>query len=218
MSEATLPEELLKKILDYNFSVSEEKFFLFPDFVLGRWQGRYRNSLRRLTTSPMTKPTRPSSELLLVSKRWLRIGTPLLYNAVVILEQKHTKAIAQLLTANPFLGRSIRWLRLEGGLGRELNVIAKLAPNIDSLLLSFHVRASEGVAGLRRAVALMNPTNLHLVCTIQDTKAKLEIASLLCNALKTNWTFLVSNIIPVSIPASDLCEDNSSIVPIIRND
>ena len=97
MSEATLPEELLKEILKYHFSVSEEMFFWFPHTHPGRWQERYQTFRRKLA--------HPPSGLLLVSKRWLRIGTPLLYSDVVILEQKHTKAISQLLTANPALGK-----------------------------------------------------------------------------------------------------------------
>lgn len=213
MSEDTIPEELLREILSYHFTIPEERFFEFPDANLPRWRERRGYQGRRSTYKLV-------SDALVVSKRWLRIGTPLLYHSVTIWDQKHTRAIAQLLKANPSLGRAIRWLRLEGGLGKDLHAIAKFTPNIDMLLMCFRVRASEGVAGFRKALPLLNPTKLYLVSSGygRDTKARMEIKALLYVALENNWISLVSIFIITIIVASNVLEDDCSVLQGLRHD
>ena len=102
---------------------------------------------------------------MLVSKRWLRVGTPLLYSAVILWEPRHTKAVAALVKTHPALGKAIRMLRVEGGMGKDLYTIARNAPNVHALYLSVQMRSSEGISGLRRAMPMLNPTTLYLYST-----------------------------------------------------
>lgn len=152
MGEAALPEELIHDILEMRLFISPAQFFAFPSHEFARWGAPPRRDVDRP----------PASDLLLVSKRWLRIGSRLLYKCVRISMTHHTIAIAELLKKNPALGTAIRSLRLDGGMGKELYTIIDHAPNIESLYVSLHFRPSQGIAGLRQALPLLNPTKLYL--------------------------------------------------------
>ncbi|KAJ6524562.1 hypothetical protein B0H19DRAFT_1200314 [Mycena capillaripes] len=55
-----------------------------------------------------------SSAYLVVSKAWLRVATPLLYNVVAIHLKAQAQALAATLTTNPALGRFIMKSRNRG--------------------------------------------------------------------------------------------------------
>lgn len=127
MSESDLPEELLEKILalhlvvvpcepsSYSFRRGEQSDFQ-PSHYLA-------SILRR------------SHQLLLVSKRWQRIGTPLLYSSVALTTPNAVRSLANALRACRELGSAIRVLFLAHGSSKELYTIAKRAPAIRVLHL-----------------------------------------------------------------------------------
>lgn len=180
----TLPEELLRDVLSHFLTVDEEKFCAFPEHGYLRkrqaWTSDRRNSSR--------------SDVLLVSKQWLRIGTPVLYEKVAFREAAHTKAVAELVKANPAVGRAIKYLRLEGGMGKDLVTIVKYAPNIHTLWITPHVRASESITGLRKTIALLQPRKLYffLMAYIRGNKTEDEIQRLIAPCIARSWASLVS--------------------------
>ncbi|GJE91924.1 hypothetical protein PsYK624_080760 [Phanerochaete sordida] len=125
-----LPEEILRDILAYDLRVPHAEFLFYRD-----WHG-----------DPPALP-RPACHLL-VSKRWLRVGTPLLYECMRLKKPEHTAAIAQLFRAHPHVGAAVRCLRLEGGFGKELAHVAK---HITGLRLDCGVYTSTWESSLQTA-------------------------------------------------------------------
>jgi hypothetical protein len=184
MSEAKLPEELIREILNIHLSISEYDFCQFPDNGCPLW---------------MMRASKPScaavtSDLLLVSKRWLRVGTPLLYSSVKLWEPKHTKAVAKLVQTNSAIGKAIRMLRVEGGMGRDLYTIVKHAPNIETLYISMHIGLSEGITGLRKSLPVISPITVYIHSSdhLKSNKVIDEACKLVRLALTQSWTKMAS--------------------------
>ena len=181
MPLSSLPEELLREILLYCFYIPPEQFF---DFPVPRWA---------TYLTPKVKPLK-LSQLLLVSKQWLRVGTPLLYSSLRLTQTTHTKAVAALVKANPNLGKAIRSLKLEGGYGNDLFTIVKLAPNITNLYVNLEILSSESIVGLRKSLPLMRPTNVWLRHFEYGrvNKKVAELRTLLMPLVKEKWNTMVS--------------------------
>lgn len=185
MSEASLPEELLRDILSILLSVHEDHFCAWPTFDRPRWKTPPNRHIRR---------TSDDSGILLVSKRWRRIGTPLLYEKLYLWDTKGTKTVAQVIKSDPGLGKTVRYLRLEGGMGRDLHTIIKHAPNIHTLWITPCVRASEGISGLKKSLTLLNPRKLYVFAMqSRSNKAAVEAEQLLLSCIEISWTTLVSH-------------------------
>ncbi|EKM49654.1 uncharacterized protein PHACADRAFT_154152 [Phanerochaete carnosa HHB-10118-sp] len=200
MSEAQLPEEILEHVLRLVLSVSEREFCKFRDNTLGQGRGWV-----SLSTSAGHAPV---SHLLLISRRWLRIGSPLLYEGVVLREQKHTKAVAHIISFDTHLGEEIKYLRLEGGLGKHLPVVLAHAPNVHTLYISLHVPASEAIRGLHKALSLVHPRKLYIyyrTSEFRSTKAMREAKRYLQSAIATQWETLVSTTTGGSSTTADVC-------------
>ncbi|KIP04375.1 hypothetical protein PHLGIDRAFT_120792 [Phlebiopsis gigantea 11061_1 CR5-6] len=131
------PEEIIPEILNYNLRVSHTEFF-------GR--GCYdtinrRREIRKL--APAAPP--PCSAALLVCKRWLRIGTPLLYESVKLSKLRDTKAV---------LGA--------GGFGRALGDLAKYLYNAEHLFILPDVQSRESITGLHLVLLELNLRTLKI--------------------------------------------------------
>lgn len=145
MSDSGLPEELLREILFICLDVALSDFFRFP------------------ALQDSTRSTTRNASLLLVSKRWLRIGAPLLYGALRLGKPSHAASIATLLSENPDLGNAIINLRIEGDCGSSLAEVVKLAPRVQRLYISVDSESSHGIQSLRRALPYISPRELFLV-------------------------------------------------------
>ncbi|GJE91942.1 hypothetical protein PsYK624_080940 [Phanerochaete sordida] len=140
------PEELLREILSHALLVSPVHFFGFPR------DGRISR-----------RPPPRHSQLLLVSKRWNRVGTPLLYESLEVSWWGETAKIASVLRARPELGRAVRCLRLEERFGKDMVHIAKHTPNVHSLYINIRaIRPGDTVSGVPKALPLWNPVSLYL--------------------------------------------------------
>ena len=146
-------------------------------------------------------PPRPYSprlqlgQLLLVSKQWLRIGTPILYRYLRLTSEERTQTVAQVLAANEGLGWAIRALRLEGGMGRELGEIMSRAPNIESLYLArYSLRPTDSLAGLRRALPLLNVKHLYYGRNLRRRENEItkQVDAIVIAGMLTHWRELVS--------------------------
>lgn len=136
-----LPDELIKEILDLILEVDDTKF---ADVSHNSQFSSYSGS---------------TSTVLLVCKQWIRVSTLLLYSVVVLRSTAQAQALERTLSANKPLGFFVNKLRIEGGYGPPMYNIINLMPNITHLLMELSIFLGD-VAGLRRALPLMNPRHL----------------------------------------------------------
>ncbi|KAJ7142137.1 hypothetical protein C8R43DRAFT_1016426 [Mycena crocata] len=140
----SLPDEIISEILCPALKVSDEVFSDISE------------------KSPFAVISESSSAYLVVCKAWLRVGTPLLYNVVILRSTAQAKALGQALSKNKVLGQFIKKLRVEGGYGASMRTILQCSPNISDLFLSFQIWATENTAGLCKGLQLVNPTHIIL--------------------------------------------------------
>ncbi|KAJ7651223.1 hypothetical protein FB45DRAFT_889975 [Roridomyces roridus] len=140
-----LPDEIVSEILSPALKVSEELFSNTSEL------------------SPFANFAPSTSAYLLVCKDWLRVGTPLLYNVVVLRSKAQANALAVVLQDNPEFGRFIKKLRVEGGLGQSMHAILKAAPNITDLFLSLIIWSTDNTSGLCKGLPLVNPRRVIVV-------------------------------------------------------
>ena len=143
----SLPEEVIREILDYTLARPLEAFFT-----------AHKDSAVR----EMHAATSGQAKVLLVCKIWRRIGTPLLYASLCLGSPEQTQTVARVLDGNPRLGQAIRHLRLDGGLGPDLTSVVRLASKVKSLYINTAIAAEESIGGLRRALSLLNPDTLFI--------------------------------------------------------
>ncbi|KAF7353945.1 hypothetical protein MVEN_01080800 [Mycena venus] len=129
---SSLPEEIISEILSLVLDVPDA---MFSDTSV---------------TSPFVPGSSQvsASTILVVSKTWLRVATPLLYKTVVIRSKPQASALATAFKGQQNLGRYVKKLRLEGGFGKYMHPILKRSPNITDLFLSVQMWASDNVSGL----------------------------------------------------------------------
>ncbi|KAJ7142143.1 hypothetical protein C8R43DRAFT_582647 [Mycena crocata] len=141
----SLPDEIISEILCPALKVSDQIFSEISE------------------KSPFAVISESSSAYLVVCKKaWLRVGTPLLYNVVILRSTAQAKALGQALSKNKVLGQFIKKLRVEGGYGASMRTILQCSPNISDLFLSFQIWATENTAGLCKGLQLVNPTRIIL--------------------------------------------------------
>ncbi|EKM59992.1 uncharacterized protein PHACADRAFT_250828 [Phanerochaete carnosa HHB-10118-sp] len=182
MSEATLPEELVNEILKHAIQAH-------PDTFLG--PSRDRASFHRPNAPPSPLG---SSHLLLVSKRWLRIGTPLLYTSLWISADAHTQTLLHIFRGNPALGALVLDLRLDGGFGSELHDVVLSMPNVRNVYLSWGLGQGHSMVGLWDTMSVLRPIKLWLGPHGDVMKEGLEAAgltSLLAACISGRWNSLV---------------------------
>ncbi|KAJ7058191.1 hypothetical protein C8F01DRAFT_1149898 [Mycena amicta] len=125
----SLPDEILSEILTPALKVPEKVFSSSEARVL-------------MTFSES------SSAFLLVSKAWLRVATPLLYNTVMLRSKAQSQALSATLSSNPDLARFIKKLRA--------------ALNVSDLYLVVSILSSDSVTGLVQGLPLINPCRIFL--------------------------------------------------------
>ncbi|GJE97704.1 hypothetical protein PsYK624_139250 [Phanerochaete sordida] len=200
--DALLPEEILHEILAHNILVEHAHFLRF----YGRIERYY-----------PPEPTR-CSDLLLVSKRWLRVGTPLLYECIKLSTAEHVAAVAALLRAHPHVGQAVRCLRLVDGtaLGKELALVAQCVPKLQSIFINLDIKSKHSFVGLKKAVPLLRPANLIIEKTgWRETKKVVEVRSLVYAAVKETWQTLRS--LTVSSRSSNIERDQKFIGALMQS-
>jgi len=137
-----LADELLKEILAPPLRVRDALF----------------NDVSRV--SPFSKAQQSASDVLLVCKRWMRVGTPALYESVVIRSKAQAAALSTALTRNAEFGRFTRKLRLEGTYAQYLNsTVISTMPNIVELCIPIGMMAADKPNDLQ---ALLERTAPHI--------------------------------------------------------
>lgn len=179
MAFQAMPDEILHKILGLCLLIPVEEFCNFPSLTRGRASPPPRLRLRR------------HAHVLLISKRFLRIGTPLLYNSLYLWSDSHLENIAHLLRLDSYIGDAITNLRLESGaFGKGLYTIVGLAPNLKTLFLDMYNigKTKRTYWGLTEVLkdGLLNPQTLHVVAV-----GRCDLSWHLCYSLG-QWTSLVN--------------------------
>jgi hypothetical protein len=139
---------------------------------------------------------RSPSAYLLVSKSWLRVATPLLYNVIVLRSKAQASALHSALRANKSsnLGRFIKKLRIEGGFGAAMHTILQSAVNVTDLFLSVFVWSSDPVSGLRTGLPLINPRRVIFMDhhgKIPENKYFNSLLETVALCIKSHWSNLV---------------------------
>lgn len=172
---AKLPEELLREVLSATLHVSEQDF------------------ADAGPTSPFRFVTRSGSDLLLVSKRWMRVATPELYRMVILRSSAQSKRLSQLLRSNPELGSHVRQMRIEGAYGDTIRHIAARCPSVVDICISLRIWYHDNASGLVAALAQLNPTRVVLTLApefLPSNRQHDELLDALCKYIKT-WSSLV---------------------------
>ena len=178
-----LPEELVTDILSYALVVHDDDF----SSVGGR--------------SPFERNSVSSSVVLLVCKRWLRVGTPLLYECIVLRSTPQALSFYSALQSRngSQLKRSVRRMRLEGFFGGVMGKIFKFLPGITDLYLRLPMVAAEKVGKLLQGLSRLDP--YHLILDLTPTrgwKNTEQAVEAICSALRT-WRNLVSITLCISL-------------------
>lgn len=160
MTTQHIPDEILHHILSFCLLVSVDDFCLF-------------NAATPDDTAP-GNAIRRHAHLLLVSKRFLRIGTPLLYSAVHLSTESHAEGVAQLLRLDEYIGNDMQSLRVErGALGKSLYTILGLTPHLKAFFVDLRgLRPSDSTWAYANALkdGLLNPEALYVTQDAFDTR------------------------------------------------
>lgn len=141
MSLSELPEERVQDILSYLLCVPHAVFN-----KPGRWRSQ------------------PAHQVLEVCRLWLRVGTPLLYECLVLTKTKHTASVAELFRAHPHVGTAVRCLKLQGAFGQELREVVQFIPQrLESLYIYMYMHDPRDVYdGYFMALPALKPETLYL--------------------------------------------------------
>ncbi|KAJ7602506.1 hypothetical protein DFH06DRAFT_1488683 [Mycena polygramma] len=148
-----LPDEIISEILSPALKVSDATF----------------SAMTPTAHSPFMTFSQSSSAFLVVSKAWLRVATPLLYNVVVLRSKAQAQALAATLKVNPTWGRFIKKLRVEGGYAISMFKILQSSKNITDLFLTLEIASSDNACGLIRGLPLVDPVRV-IVMSSQNGK------------------------------------------------
>ncbi|TDL29972.1 hypothetical protein BD410DRAFT_780489 [Rickenella mellea] len=162
-----LPDEILKEILTPPLQIPDDEF----------------SFTGRASESPFGRTARNSSSLLVVSKQWMRVATPLLYEVVIIRSTAQAEALACAVKYNKAFGLFIRRLRMEGGFGKSPARFIASAPNIRELFVTLDVWSDDNASGLCNVLSGMNIR--RLIMNQQDYHIKNAKASRLWGRLST---------------------------------
>ncbi|PSS37067.1 hypothetical protein PHLCEN_2v1106 [Hermanssonia centrifuga] len=192
-----VPEEILREILVQLLVISAEAFS-GPCFAM------YEDAPYPSSSPLSSRLSSKSSLLLLVCKQWLRIGSPLFYEAVVLSTTSQVQTLATTVHSMPSLGLAIKRLRLgDVSYDRDLHSIVELAPNIHTLSLSMDIACGRSISSFCSTLSKIHPVRLMLKSEKKprDTDVgEVERALVLCLAQWTsltrvdlsNWFYLKS--------------------------
>lgn len=135
---SSLPEENLVKLLACNLLVSEDAFkrHAFADYGAGRLYITHKHFAAAYLLELSSRLSCPAY-ILLVSKQFLRIGLPLLYNSVCLRHERHLYKLASTLHSASALGPLVRWLGFEAKWAMLLDYVVEFTPNVHTLHIRF---------------------------------------------------------------------------------
>jgi hypothetical protein len=97
---------------------------------------------------------------LLVCKTWLRVGTPLVYETIVLNSAAQAGDFRTSLINTPLLGSRVRKLRIHRCFEGDLREILPSCPQITDLYISFGTYPDDQVNGLGISLEVIRPTRV----------------------------------------------------------
>ncbi|KZV88174.1 hypothetical protein EXIGLDRAFT_772971 [Exidia glandulosa HHB12029] len=153
MDNCRFPDELIKEMLKLSLLVPDE---LFADTG---------------SVSPFATTISSASDLLLVCKRWMRVGTPALYETVIIRSTAQAQALNIALTRNPAFGRFGKKLRLEGVYsGYITSRIIVSMTSVTDFCFTLSVYSEDKLAGLTKALGTFGLR--RIVLTLNNSRRR----------------------------------------------
>ena len=93
------------------------------------------------------------------------------------------------------VGQAVRYLRLDGGLGKELYQIALHIPRLHTIFVNLAIKSSDSIAGFKKALLLLSPVHLYVdkprQSRMRENKNTQDARASLCTVLKEAWPSLV---------------------------
>lgn len=183
----SLPEELLHEVFLWAYHRDIDDVFLVSC-------KRYRVSYE-INHDVVCSRHKPDPQLLLVCKKWRRVGTPTFYSIVKLHTNEQLRLLARTLESIPGHGLMIRHLCLEGCYERPLQSIAKLTPNVRVLSLQLYIPSLQKKVGLTRALPLWNITDLFIrYYDSRGNKQSTEISLTVAHAMKDQKSLVSHNV------------------------
>lgn len=186
MSFASLPDELLHHILTSCLAIPDAAFCAFPE--------------DELSSNEVIPRHRRHPHALLVSKRFLRVGTPLLYEALNLATPAHVADVSRLLQRHETLGRAIRSLKLNRcAFGRGLETVCSLAPSVKTIFFDLRcILHDDPIEGFIAMLAkdMVDPETVYVLGKrkVESVSTKSVIVEwALCAALE-RWPSLVRRV------------------------
>lgn len=142
-----MPDEVVENILSYNLTIPYDSF-CSPHRHFGKFD------LQDLSSSAVIE----------VCKRWMRIGTPLLYETVVLRSKAQVLALRAALDGNPALCKYIKKLRVEDTYGMAIADVMQMCSAVTDLWISLRLKANglETGKGLQKGLKHLNPKTVIL--------------------------------------------------------
>ncbi|KAL1736927.1 hypothetical protein EV714DRAFT_279429 [Schizophyllum commune] len=213
-----LPEELIREVLSHVIDVVTDREFFSLDANRGRHGYGGNKPARWSASREMRAPEHRPPALLLVSKDWQRICTPLLYRTAIIRSKGQAEALTTTITIlRPELAARVKRLRFEGAFGMEGFRLLKATTNLTHLALVLHIFATEGIAPLCRGLKLphISPRVLVVADSRQDSKNRKMLIQELAKLIPS-WIHLNAVHIPVLDNDYGPATDVSAILESLR--
>ncbi|KAK7046853.1 hypothetical protein R3P38DRAFT_2876178 [Favolaschia claudopus] len=196
MAANRIPDELISEILSPLLHVSDASFSTL-------------NSVAGV--SPFLTFSESSSSYLAVSKSWLRVATPLLYNVVVIRSKAQAQALAATLNADPDLGRFIKKLRVEGGYDMFMHTITQRASQLTDLFMSLQLDPGDDGSGLCLGLPLLNPIRVIVDAFSEVFANGAKLFEVLRTCIIGQWSRLTQLEMPLNFARQNLSKALSQV-------
>jgi len=165
--------------------------------------------------SPFAQREYSNADVLLVCKRWMRVGTPPLFHTCIIRSTAQSQALAKALKISPF-GTFVRRVRIEGSYGVSVKQFLEKATNIQELAVAMP-EASKGNAKPTFSMLGMLQLRRFILCNYKDKQnsqtqyALQAIVNMLknCKSLVRSLTCICGDCL-TSVPARTLDFTSSS--------
>ncbi|KAJ7471243.1 hypothetical protein B0H11DRAFT_1919804 [Mycena galericulata] len=186
----------------------------FPEEILHSILSLFFRSISQIssfTDLNQSKPFVDSTKLLplLVCRTWLRVGTPLAYETVILHTAEQVQALVAAFKRRHQAGLHVRNLMLLGGFGKYTSMILGCTPHLRRLRLTIYLAAEDRVSGLVRSLSLVNPDEViiyqharpdnrlrfHIhnsgpTPRIPDRKNVKELVNAVATCIKKSWSNL----------------------------
>ncbi|KAH9899239.1 hypothetical protein C8Q73DRAFT_679056 [Cubamyces lactineus] len=203
MSTEHVPDELLENILKNALSI--------PSATFEAWGEPFTFAASPLSNAP---------DILAVSKRWNSIGTPLVWDAVILRNPPNTQLFAETLQKSHIkqlrLGSRLRHLRIESGYSHFAQILSS-TPDITDLFLGLNLCNEDTVAGLARTFKKINPSRLCLggIQSIYNQQFMVNLLKAVVAALP-GWTNLKTLVVGPDVMVLPLLLRPLSMAPALE--